>query len=253
MLNTAPQWHCARTRPVESGSAYARAYAIECSCLLSGARRWPLRTCVESFEVLIKPFHEGHEPPPVGSLFFGAGGTVLEAFKLEAERGELLLQSDVLRDEMVVVRHYSVPGSRGKGLSGSSGLRRIRRRSRTPHNSPQTLQRRWTPAGPVQSAVADTAPQAGQCGLSVTSGSCLGMSGLTRLLSTSVPRGMCTIGVKSHGCVGLDGDFRLPHSSLARREPGRIPATGRVLRRWSFTPAPRKQCASANEFQNLRR
>ena len=75
--------HSARTR-------CARAYALECSCLYSGGRRWPRRTRVESFEVLIKPFHEGHEPPPVGSMFFGAGRIVLEAFKLEAERGELL-------------------------------------------------------------------------------------------------------------------------------------------------------------------
>ena len=36
-------------------------------------------------------------------MFFGAGGIVLEAFKLEAERGELLSQSAVLRDEIVVV------------------------------------------------------------------------------------------------------------------------------------------------------
>ena len=152
-----------------------------------------------------------------------------------------------------MLRHYSVSGSRGKGLSGSSGLRRIRRRSRTPHNSPQTLQRRWTPAGPVQSAVADTAPQAGQCGLSVTSGSCLGMSGLTRVLSTSVPGGMCTIGVKSHGYVRLDGDFRLPHSSLGRREPGPIPATVASCDAGALRSGTRKLCASANEFQNLRR
>jgi hypothetical protein len=57
---------------------------------LPGGRRWPRRTRLESFEVPINPFHEGHEPPPVGSLFFGAGRFVLEAFKLETERGELL-------------------------------------------------------------------------------------------------------------------------------------------------------------------
>ena len=74
MLHTAPQW----------------AQRIECSCLYSGGRRWLRRTRVELFEVPINPFHEGYEPPPVGSLFFGAGRFVLEAFKLEAERGELL-------------------------------------------------------------------------------------------------------------------------------------------------------------------
>ena len=64
---------------------------------------------------------------------------------------------------------------------------------------------------------------------------------------------MCTIGVKSHGCVGLDGDFRLPHSSLGRREPGRIPAMGASCDAGALRSGTRKLCASANEFQNLRR
>ncbi len=90
-----------------------------------------------------------------------------------------------------------------------------------PHTSPQALQRRWTPAGPVQRSaptrrrtrdIAASATRRDAARACRTAKHCINFSAVE----------YARIGVGFTAAGRLDGDFRLPPGSLARHNGGAV-------------------------------